>query len=161
MSSMRKGTARLHHPDLAEALRARPNWDLEAETTAAQERGRVEVLETHSATLEAALAAAEALGRQRLQEAAIATNRVADLEAHIATLEGALAMAEAAGKQRQQEAEIAAKRADELVAELFKVTNELVEMTKRMAGQTALTDKLRADFDDYRLRSWWWQHGIG
>jgi hypothetical protein len=161
MSSVRKGTARLPHPDLAEALRPRLNSDLEAETAAVQERGRVAVLETHSAKLEAALAAAEALGRQRLQEAEIATNRVADLKAHIATLEATLATAEAVGRQRQQETEIAAQRADELIAQLCKVTNELAEMSKRMAERAASTDKLRAEFDDYRLRSWWWQHGIG
>jgi hypothetical protein len=161
MSSVRKGTARLPHSDLAEALRPRLNADLAAETAAAQERGRVAVLETHSAKLEAALAAAETLGRQRLQEAEIATNRVVDLKAHIATLEATLATAEALGRKRQQEAEIAAQRADELVAQLFKVTNELVEMSKQMAERAALTDKLRAEFDDYRLRSWWWQHGMG
>lgn len=54
-----------------------------------------------------------------------------------------------------------AKRVSDLVAELFKVTSELVEMSKRMAQQTALTAKLKAEFDEHRARSWWWKHGIG
>jgi hypothetical protein len=30
-----------------------------------------------------------------------------------------------------------------------------------MAEQTAATEKVRAELDDYRSRSWWWQHGVG
>jgi hypothetical protein len=43
------------------------------------------------------------------------------------------------------------------------MTSEFVEMSKRMAEQTAAAGKLRAEFDDYRSRSlWrWWQHATG
>ena len=83
------------------------------------------------------------------------------LETHIATLEEAVAKAEALGEQRRQEAQTAAKRVEGLVAALVEMTSELVEMSKRMAEQTAATEKVRAELDDYRSRSWWWQHGVG
>jgi hypothetical protein len=76
-------------------------------------------------------------------------------------LEQAVTKAEALGEQRRQEAATAAKRADDLVAELVEMTSELVDMSKRMAEQTAATDKVRAEFDDFRSRSWWWQHSTG
>jgi hypothetical protein len=41
------------------------------------------------------------------------------------------------------------------------MTSELVEMSKRMAEQTAAMDKMRADFEDFRSRSWWRQHSTG
>jgi len=47
------------------------------------------------------------------------------------------------------------------VAELIEMTSELVEMSKRMAEQTAAMDKMRTDFEDFRSRSWWWQHAAG
>jgi uncharacterized protein with von Willebrand factor type A (vWA) domain len=83
------------------------------------------------------------------------------LDTHIATLEEAVAKAEALGEQRCQEAQTAAKRVEGLVAALVEMTSELVEMSKRMAEQTAVTEKVRAELDDYRSRSWWWQHGVG
>jgi chemotaxis protein MotB len=161
MSSIRRATARLPCPDLTEALQARLLSDLNEETAAARDRGRAQIWEDQIAALEAALATADALSKQRQQKAEIATNRVGDLEAHVVTLEAALANAEVVSKQWQQEAELSAKRADAVVAEIFKVTSELVEMSKRMAEQTTLADKARAELDDYRSRSWWWQHGIG
>jgi chromosome segregation ATPase len=145
-----KGSCR--HPVLA---------DDGAEVPVANERGTVELLQAHIATLEAALAKAEEIGKHREHEVELVTSRVADLQAHIATLETALANADMAGTHWQREAELGANRVNDLVAELFKVTSELVEMSKRMAQQTALTDKLKADLDEHRLQSWWWKHGIG
>jgi chromosome segregation ATPase len=90
-----------------------------------------------------------------------AAKQVKELEAKIATLEEAVTKAEAVGEQRRQEAQAATKRANDLVAELVEMTSELVEMSKRMAEQTAAMDKMRADFEDFRSRSWWWQHSTG
>jgi chromosome segregation ATPase len=70
------------------------------------------------------------------------------LEAHIATLKEAVAKAEALAEQRRQEAETSSKRVYHLVA-------ELVEMSMRMAEQTAVADKVRAEFDACRVRPWW------
>jgi hypothetical protein len=70
------------------------------------------------------------------------------LEAHIATLKQAVVKAEAVGEQYRHEAEMAGKRVDHLVA-------ELVEMSMRMAEQTAVADRVRAEFDAYRARPWW------
>jgi hypothetical protein len=70
------------------------------------------------------------------------------LEAHIATLKEGVTKAEALGERHRQEAEIASKRVDHLVA-------ELVGMSMRMAEQTAVADKVRAEFDAYRARPWW------
>ena len=154
------------YPDLAEALQARILVDQIAEKAAHTPRKRPEpnegrALETHIATLEKAVAKAEALGEQRCQEAQTAAKRVEALEVHIATLEEAVAKAEALGEQRCQEAQTAAKRVEGLVAALVEMTSELVEMSKRMAEQTAATEKVRAELDDCRSRSWWWQHGVG
>jgi hypothetical protein len=151
----------LTYPDFAEALQARICADLEAEKVAhtprkrpdPDERRRVEALEAHIATLEEAVAKAEVLGEQRRQEAETAAKRVGALEAHIATLQEAVAKAEVLGEQQRQEAETAAKRADDLVAELVEMTGEFVEMSKRMATQTAAMDKVPTEFDDYRARS--------
>jgi chemotaxis protein histidine kinase CheA len=166
-----EGIARLPYKDLAEALQARILADPKAGRVGhaprdhpdPDERRGVGAREGHIATLEEAVAKAEALGEQRREEAETAAKRVAALEAHIATLEEAVAKAEALGEQRRREAQTAVKRADDLVAELIEMTGELVEMSKRMAEQTAATDKLRAEFDDYRSRSlwWWWQHPTG
>jgi hypothetical protein len=104
--------------------------------------------------LEGAVAKAEALGEQQRHEAEMAAKRAAVLEAQMAMLKEAVAKAEALAEQRRQETQAAAKRADDLFA-------ELVEMSKRMTEQTAATDKVRAEFDDYRSRSWWWQHAVG
>jgi chromosome segregation ATPase len=70
------------------------------------------------------------------------------LEAHITTLKEVVAKAEALGEQHRQEAEMASKRVDHLVT-------ELVEMSMRMAEQTAVADRVRAEFDAYRARRWW------
>jgi len=70
------------------------------------------------------------------------------LEAHIATLKEAVAKAEALGEQHRQEAETASKRVDHLVA-------ELVGMAMRMSEQTAVADRMRAEFDACRARPWW------
>jgi chromosome segregation ATPase len=147
--------------DLAEALQARLRSDCEAEAPVPGEHHTIELLQAHIATLEAALAKAEEIGKQREHEVELVTSRVADLQAHIATLETALTKADMAGQHWQCEAELGANRVNDLVAELFKVTSELVEMSKRMVQQTALTDKLKAEFDEHRARSWWWKHGIG
>src|SRR6266851_4068747 len=84
----------------------------------ADELRRVEALEAHIATLEAAVAKAEALGKQQHQEVETAAKRVGVLEAHIATLEAAVAKAEALGKQQHQEVETAAKRVAAIEAEI-------------------------------------------
>jgi hypothetical protein len=60
----------------------------------------------------------------------------------------AVAKAEAVGEQYRQEADMAGKRVDHLVT-------ELVEMSMQMAEQTAVADKVRAEFDAYRARPWW------
>ena len=147
--------------DFAEVLQARLRSDAQAEAPAATERGTVELLRAHIATLEMALMKAEEIGKHREHELELVTSRVADLQAHIATLETALAHTETVTKHWQSEAQSGDKRVNDLVAELFKVTSELVEMSKRMAQQTALTDKLRTDLEEYRSRSWWWQNGVG
>ena len=103
--------------------------------------------------LEEAAAKTEALGEQRRQEVETAAKRVEALEAHNAVLEEAVAKAEVQGEQQRQKAETAAKRTDYLVAELIEMTNELIEMSKRMAEQMAATDRMRAELDDYRSRS--------
>jgi len=161
MSSIRAWTTPMAYPGLAEALQARLRSDFETTPSTTRERVATVDLDARIATLEADLAAADALSEQRRQEAEIAINRVADLEAHIATLEAAYAAAETRVRQLQEENDSAAKRIDELVAELCKVTGELVEMSKRMAEQMAVIDKLRAEFDDHRSRAWWWEHGVG
>jgi len=167
------GDIALPYPDFAEALQARIRADLKAEEVGhplrscpdPAERRTVGMLEAKIAALEDALAKAEALGEQRRQEAETAKEtakkRVTALEAQIAELEEAVAKAEAQGEQWRREARTTAKRADDLVAELVELTSELVEMSKRIAEQTAATDKVRAEFDDYRSRSWWWQHATG
>ena len=157
------------YPDFAEALQARILADLKAEEVGRPlrscpdpaERRTVGMLEAKIATLEDAVAKAEALGEQRRQEADIAKKRVTAVQAQIAQLQEAVAKAEARGEQWRREAQTTAKRADDLVAELVELTSELVEMSKRIAEQTAATDKVRAEFDDYRSRSWWWQHATG
>jgi DNA repair exonuclease SbcCD ATPase subunit len=158
--SRQRGTARLEYRELAELLQARLNSDGGPETTA-HEGANERDLESNIARLKAALISAKAQSKQWRQETKIAKRRVRDLEAHIVTLQAALDKAETLAKQRQQDAEAAAKRHDEFIAELFKVTCELVEMSKRVAEQSALTEKLRAQFDNYRSREWWWQHGRG
>jgi hypothetical protein len=70
------------------------------------------------------------------------------LEAHIATLKEAVAKADALGERHRQEAEMASKRVDHLVT-------QLVEMSMRMAEQTAVTDRVRVEFNAYRARPWW------
>src|SRR5215472_9373897 len=70
------------------------------------------------------------------------------LEAHITTLKEAVAKAEALGEHHRQEAEMTSKRVDHLVA-------ELVELSMRMTEQTAVADRVRAEFDAYRARPWW------
>ena len=149
------------YPDLTEALQARILADLKAEKVGPAppnrldpgESHRVGALEAHIATLEEAMAKAETLGEQRRQEVATEVKRTEALEAQIVTLEEAVAKAETLGEQRRQQAETAVKRADDLVAELVEITSELIEMSKRMAEQTTATDKLRAEFDEYRSRS--------
>ena len=39
--------------------------------------------------------------------------------------------------------------------------SELVEISKRMAEQAAATEKVRAEFDAYRARTWWWRYPAG
>jgi chromosome segregation ATPase len=119
------------------------------------------VLQAHIATLEAALAKAEEIGKHRGRALEIATSRAMDLQAHIATLETALAKADNASEHWRNEAQSHAKRVNDLVAELFNLTSELVEVSKRVAQQTALTEKLKADLDEHRSRSWWWNYGVG
>ena len=70
------------------------------------------------------------------------------LEAHIATLKEAIAKAVARGEQYRQEAEMENKRVDHLIT-------QLVEMSMRMAEQTAVEGRVRAEFEAYRARPWW------
>jgi chromosome segregation ATPase len=158
--SRKRATARLEYREFAELLQARLDSDGGPEAPAhkgANARG----VEDNIARLKAALLSARAQSKQWRRETKIAKRRAQDLEAHIVTLRAALHKAESFAKQRQQDAESAAKRHDEFVAELFKVTCELVEMSKRMAEQSALTETLRAQLDNHRSREWWWQHGVG
>jgi DNA repair exonuclease SbcCD ATPase subunit len=158
--SRQRGTARLDNRDFAELLQARLNSDGAPAATAHKPANERE-LENNIARLKAALMSAKAQSKQWRHETRIAKRRAQGLEAHIITLRAALHKAESFAKQRQQDAESAAKRHDEFVAELFKVTCELVEMSKRMAEQSALTETLRAQLDNHRSREWWWQHGVG
>jgi chromosome segregation ATPase len=152
----------LTHLDLAETLQARISTDANVEPIGPtihkppdpEKRRRGKALKTQMAALEQALAKAETLAAQRHQEAETAVKRVEALEAHIVTLKEALAKTEAVGGHWRQQAETAAKRVDDLVA-------DLVDISKRMTEQTAAMDKLRVDFDDYRSRSWWWNHATG
>jgi hypothetical protein len=100
-------------------------------------------VEAHIASLEGAVAKAEALREQQHHEAEVAAKRIAALEGHVATLRGIIAKAEALAEQQRQEVATATKRADHFVAELFEVTSELVEMSKR--EQAAATDEVRAE----------------
>jgi DNA-binding protein H-NS len=118
----------LTYPDLAQALQARILANLKAGKGADTDEPRgVGDLEFYIATLEKAVAKADALGEQRRQEAERAAKQVKDLEAKIATLEEAITKAEAVGEQRRQEARADTKRANDLVAELVEMTSELVE----------------------------------
>jgi chromosome segregation ATPase len=164
-----KRIARLPYPYIAEALQARILADVKAEKVGDTPRSRPEpdpyarirALEAHTATLEEAVSKTEALSQQRPEEADTAAKRIEALEAYIAKLEETIARTEALGEQRRQEAQIANKRTDDLVAEVVAMTGELIGMSKRMAEQTAALDKMRAEFDDFRSRSWWWQHATG
>jgi chromosome segregation ATPase len=164
-----EGNNAVPYPDLAEALQARILADLEAETVRhtlgdrpdSDERRRVGALNAQIARLEEAVTKAEALAEQRLREAETAAKRVEALEAQIAALREAGAKAEARGEQRRREAQTATKQADDLVAELIEMTSELVEMSRRMSEQTAATEKVRAEFENYRSLSWWWQQSTG
>jgi hypothetical protein len=126
-----RNTARLTCPELAEVPKVGINANPEVKKVAhlpdkRQDpvgRGRVEVLETHIATLEEAVAKAKALAK-----------------------------AKAISEQRRQEAETTAKQVDDLVAEFIEKTSEVVEMSERMTEQTAIMETLRAKIDDYRSR---------
>jgi len=158
---MQKEDSPVTYPDFAEALQARICADIEAEelphtarkSLDADERRKVGILEVRIATLEKAVAKAEALDEQRQQEAETASKRIALLETHNSALREAVAKAELLSEQRLQEVRKAAKRADDLVAELVEMTAEFVEMSKRKAEQTVAMDKLRAELDDYRTKS--------
>lgn len=155
-----RATARSEYREFAELLQARLDSNQGPEAPA-HKGVNARDLEDNIARLKAALISARAQSKQWRHETKVAKRRAQDLEAHIVTLRAALHKAESSAKQRQQDAESTAKRHDEFVAELFKVTCELVEMSRRMAEQSALTEKLRAQLDNYRSREWWWQHGIG
>jgi chromosome segregation ATPase len=146
----------LPYSDLAETLQARILANL-GRTARDCHCG----LEAHIAALEEAVAKAETLAEQHRQDAETAAKRVEALEVHVAALKDAVAKAVLLSEQRLQEAQRAGKRADDLVAELVALTTELVKMSKRLAEQTSAMDKLRTEFDDYRSRSWWWQHAAG
>ena len=96
-------------------------------------------LEVYVATLEKAVAEAEARSERWRQEADAAFKRVASLEANVAALQEAITEAEAIAEQRRQEAKVAAKRADDLLAELFEMTSEHVEMSRWIAGRPPRT----------------------
>jgi predicted nucleic acid-binding Zn-ribbon protein len=156
----------LSYPDLAQVLQARIRADQQAEKVthprcSCAYPARRRTLGNLKATLEEALAKAEILAEQRRLEAETANNRIAIVEAQIIKLEEAVAKAETSGAQWRQDAQASTKRANDLVAELVEMTGELIEMSKRIAQQTVATDKLRAELDDHRSRSWWWQHAIG
>jgi uncharacterized coiled-coil DUF342 family protein len=153
-------------PDFAQALQARILAD-QAEGAAAN-RGETSVKQSEGravpariAALEEALVKAETQREQWRQEADTAAKRIEQLEIRVAELTKALAEAEALAKQRHGEAQAAAKRADHLVAELVQLTSELVEMSKRMAEQVAMKDRLRTELDEFRARSWWRQNATG
>jgi hypothetical protein len=148
----------LSFADLAEMLQGRIHSDLNVETVDHTPRNRpdpdkrrsVGTLEVQIAKLEEAVATAAVLGEQRLQEAETAAKRVEVLEGQIAALEEVVAKAETVSEQRRREAHAVAKQAGNLIVELIEITSVLVEMSKRIAEQTAATDKVRAEFDYYR-----------
>jgi chromosome segregation ATPase len=151
----------LSYPDLAEVLQARILANQKAEKVThprcncpyRARRRTVAMPKLQIATLEEALAKAEVLAEQRRQEAETANKRIEALDAQIITLEEAVAKSEALGEQWRREAQASTKRSNDLVAELVELTGELIEMSKRIAEQTAAADKLRAELDDYRPRS--------
>jgi chromosome segregation ATPase len=145
-------------PDFAQTLQARILADQEEGATAnrreaplKQSEGRA--VQARIAALEEALVKAETQREHWRQEADTAAKRIEELEIHVAELAKALAEAEALAKQRHGEAHAAAKRADHLVAELVQLTSELVEMSKRMAAQVAMKDRLRTELEEFRARS--------
>jgi hypothetical protein len=93
-------------------------------------------LEVYVATLEKAVAEAEARSERWRQEADGAVKRVASLEANVAALQEAITEAEAIAEQRRQEGK---KRADDFLAELFEMTSEHVEMSRCIAERAAGT----------------------
>jgi hypothetical protein len=95
-------------------------------------------LEVYVATLEKAVAEAEARSERWRQEADGAVKRVASLEANVAALQEAITEAEAIAEQRRQEGK---KRADDFLAELFEMTSEHVEMSRCIAERAAGTKK--------------------
>jgi hypothetical protein len=88
------------HPDLAEALQARLRANRDAETAAEDKRLRVEGLEAQVVT-PGCVAVAEALSKQRQDEAEAAVKRVRALKAP-SLREAAVAEAEAPSRQLQQ-----------------------------------------------------------
>jgi chromosome segregation ATPase len=123
--------------DLAQILQNRIIAGLRAErvTSDSLKQPRKADLEVYVATLEKAVAEAEVRSEQWRQEAEAAVKRVESLEANIAALKEAVSEAEAIAEQRRQEAKLAAKRVDDLLAEIFEMTSELVEMSRRIAEQ--------------------------
>jgi hypothetical protein len=132
----------LPSPDIAEFLKTRMLADLRTEVAAStlgasaaiDEERRLAALEAHIATLQDAVAAAQAVGEARRREAESAAERAAVLESQIATLKEAVAKAEAIGAQHRQDAEASAARAVYLVSELIEVTSELVELQQGKAS---------------------------
>ena len=126
--------------DMAQVLQARILADLKAGEVTDAPRNRpdeprgVGALEALIATLEKALAKAEAMGEQRRHEAESAAKRVEALELKIATLADALTKAQAASEQRCQEVERSARRVEALEANIA-VLEETVTKAEAMGEQ--------------------------
>jgi hypothetical protein len=163
------GIAPLAYQDFATTLQARILSAPTAEKTSHALHGAetpegipiVGVEEAHIASLEQTLLEAEIQREEWRQRAQTAATRIEVLEKHIADMAEALAEAGALAEERRQEAHAAANRANNLVAELLALTNELVVMSKRVAEQVDINDKLRTEFGEFRSRCWWWQHATG
>lgn len=120
-------------PDFAEALQARLLSQREADRrslrrlSGSDERGWVKALKAYIATLEDAVANAEALG-ERGQEAGITTKRLEAMEARIATLQKAVTTA-------RNESETAARRLEALVARIAILENAVAN-AEALGGTT-------------------------
>src|SRR5262249_16085723 len=132
----------LPYLDLAETLQARMLAD-----QACASDGTLGVLDAHIVTLEQALAKAEALSEQRLQEAEAATNRGVTLGANTHGRGGPVGRAEAFADQRRQEAEASAERIGALEADVGRLEAALVnpEAPAEQRRQEAETESQRAD----------------
>jgi len=129
---------RLAFSDMAQVLQARILADLKAGQVTPRNRPDeprgVGALEAYIATLEKALAKAEAMGEERRHEAESAAERVEALELKNARLANSLTEAQAASEQRCQEVERSARRVEALEANIAAL-EETVTKAEAMGEQ--------------------------